>query len=267
VPGTFTDLLDLEEIDRDIYRSSFLLDGRSHLYGGQVAAQALKAAGLTVGDGRRAHSLHGYFLRAGDASRPTVFRVERDRDGRSFSARRVVALQRGEVVFNMSCSFHAAPDGFAAQTLVLPDLAPPDALPPYRHGLVDVDMRAPADAPNGWAWATRFWLRITDAMGDDELSHACALTYVSDISTGLVAWADENQGPGSSIDHTVHFHRPLRADGWVRMDVVPQIVAHGRGVYTGSICGADGTHAVSLVQEGLFRPINHAVPPGHHAAG
>jgi acyl-CoA thioesterase-2 len=268
MPGTFDDLLDLEEIDRDIYRAGFRRpEGRSHLYGGQVAAQALKAAGLTVPDGRWPHSLHGYFLRAGDAARPTVYRVERDRDGRSFSARRVVALQGGEVLFNMACSFHVPEDGYAEQTLAPLELAPPEELPPYAHGLVSVDMRAPAEPQNGWAWATRFWVRITEPLGDDALTHACALAYVSDISTGLVAFADATRGPGASIDHTVYFHRSLRADDWVLMDVVPHIVAHGRGVYLGSMSDATGCHAVSVVQEGLFRPIAHPIPAGRHAAG
>ena len=267
MPDTFVALLDLEEIDRDIYRSLLLREGRSHLYGGQVAAQALKAAGLTVAADRRPHSLHGYFLRGGDAARPTIFRVERDRDGRSFSARRVIALQGGEVIFNMVCSFHVREDGYAAQELGPLELAPPDKLPPYEHGLVSVEMRAPEDRPNGWAWATRFWVRVTDALPDDELTHACALTYVSDISTGLVAYADAEHGPGASIDHSVWFHRPVRADAWLLMDVVPHIAAHGRGTYTGSISDASGAHAASLVQEGLFRPINHAVPPGRNAGG
>jgi acyl-CoA thioesterase-2 len=267
VPDTFADLIDLEEVDRDIYRALFRREGRSHLYGGQVAAQALKAAGLTVAPDRRPHSLHGYFLRVGDAARPTVFRVERDRDGRSFSARRVIALQGGEVIFNMSCSFHVHEDGYSAQELGALELAPPEELPPYAHGLVSVDMRAPETRPNGWAWATRFWVRLTDPLPDDELTHACALTYVSDISTGLVAYADATQGPGSSIDHTVYFHRPLRADSWVLMDVAPHVVAHGRGVYTGAITGADGAHAVTIVQEGLFRPIDFAVPAGRNAGG
>ena len=260
------DLLDLEEIDRDIYRASFVIEGSRHLYGGQVAAQALKAAGLTVPAERRPHSLHGYFLRAGDADRPTVFRVERDRDGRSFSARRVIALQRGEVLFNMSCSFHVEVDTIAEQTLAVPELAPPADLPPFTHGLVSVEMRAPAESPNGWAWPTRFWARATVPLGD-ELDHACALTYISDISTGLVAWADGTQGPGPSIDHAVYFHRPLRADSWVLMDVVPHIVARGRGVYTGSMSSPDGEQALTLVQEGLLLPNLGIVPSGSHAAG
>lgn len=260
-------MLGLEEIDRDIYRASFVIEGGRHLYGGQVAAQALMAAGLTVDGDRRPHSLHGYFLRAGEADRPTVFRVERDRDGRSFSARRVVALQRGAVLFNMACSFHVPVDGIEEQVAVPPTLAAPDDLPPYTHGLVSVDMRAPADSPYGWAWPTRFWVRVTEDLGEGELVNACALTYVSDISTGLVKWADAQRGPGPSIDHTVYFHRPLRADRWVLLDLVPHIVAQGRGVYTGSISGSDGRQAVTLVQEGLFWGDMGMVPPASHVAG
>nr|MDT0667147.1 thioesterase family protein [Micromonospora sp. DSM 115978] len=108
---TIFELLDLEELDVDLYRTTTTLDEPYALYGGQVAAQALMAAGRTVGDDRTPHSLHGYYLRRGDASRPTIFRVERDRDGRSYSARRVVAVQGGKVIFNMSASFHVAEPG------------------------------------------------------------------------------------------------------------------------------------------------------------
>src|ERR1700761_2513907 len=105
-PDDLRRMLDVEELDRDLYRANFVFDDAQTLYGGQVAAQALRAAGLSVEADRSPHSLHGYFLRAGDASRPTIFQVYRDRDGRSYSARRVVALQGGEVIFNMSASFH-----------------------------------------------------------------------------------------------------------------------------------------------------------------
>jgi len=130
-PGVL-DVLDLEEIDRDLYRSTLLFTDPLPLYGGQVAAQALRAAGATVAADRLPHSLHGYFLRSGDAGRPVVFRVDRDRDGGSFSARRVVALQGGEVVFNMSASFAVAGDGPTAGSTARRSRSRPTACPATR---------------------------------------------------------------------------------------------------------------------------------------
>ncbi|MEK6440572.1 acyl-CoA thioesterase [Pseudonocardia sp. T1-2H] len=112
---TLLDLLTLEPLERDLFRATTVFEEQWALYGGQVAAQALLAAGRTVDEDRSPHSLHGYYLRGGDASRPTLFRVYRDRDGRSFSARRVVAIQNGEVIFNMSASFHIAEEGLDRQ--------------------------------------------------------------------------------------------------------------------------------------------------------
>src|SRR6202020_2926134 len=127
------DLLDLERVEQDLYRSCVVVERPGALYGGQVAAQALYAAGCTVPDGRLPHSLHGYFLRSGSAARPTIFQVYRDRDGRSFSARRVVAIQDGEVIFNMSASF-AEPTGGAEHEADPPPVVPaPDALPEDTH--------------------------------------------------------------------------------------------------------------------------------------
>jgi acyl-CoA thioesterase-2 len=114
------DVLDLETIEQNLYRANLVFAEEHSLYGGQVAAQALRAAGLTVDPARRAHSLHGYFLRKGDSQIPTVYQVFRDRDGRSFSARRVIAIQRGEVIFNMSVSFHIQEESWDSQAEALP---------------------------------------------------------------------------------------------------------------------------------------------------
>jgi acyl-CoA thioesterase-2 len=259
---TLRDLLNLEELDRDLYRNTAVFEEPYSLFGGQVAAQALLAAGRTVADDRVPHSLHGYFLRRGNAARPAIFRVERDRDGRSFSARRVVAIQGGDVIFNMSCSFHRPGAGLDRQAGPPPPARPPETLPPHQfHRLLnmgfdrlfDMEGRLPAQPYPDAAWATRFWARATVPLQDDPLVHASVLTYLSDISGGLAAWHDGRSRSGASLDHSVWFHRPARLDDWVLMDVVPLSAAGGRGLYTGTIHTADGRLAATISQECLFR--------------
>jgi acyl-CoA thioesterase-2 len=257
-PGTDTsptvlDLLTLEELDRDLYRTTVNLDDPLPLYGGQVAAQALLAAGGTVPEGRLPHSLHGYYLRGGDAARPTIFRVDRDRDGRSFSARRVVAVQGGEVIFNMSASFHTPEDDEDRQMHPKPEAPAPEKSERFDlPRLLSMESRRPPQ-PYDSDWPTRLWARCTAALPDDHLVHACVLTYLSDISTGLAAMHDGPARSGSSLDHAVWFHRPVRLDEWVLMDLVAHTAAAGRGWYTGSIYAQDGTLGASLTQEALFR--------------
>jgi acyl-CoA thioesterase-2 len=252
---TLLDVLDLEEIDRDLYRSRLVFADPFPLYGGQVAAQALLAAGRTVPPERLPHSLHGYFLRSGDAARPTVFRVDRDRDGGSFSARRVVAIQGGEVIFSMSSSFQAPGRGPDVQVGELPAPEPPDELPEVTiPRLFSMEGRRPGQPYGTRHFPTRFWARATVPLGDDELVHACVLTYLSDIGTGLSALPDDEAAPGPSLDHAVWFHRPADLRDWVLMDMVPRTVSAGRGWYTGAISTAEGVLAASFVQETLFRP-------------
>ncbi|GGQ27022.1 acyl-CoA thioesterase-2 [Actinomadura coerulea] len=248
------DLLDLEELDRDLYRGALVFDDPYPLYGGQVAAQALRAAGGTVPEGRLPHSLHGYFLRGGDAARPTIFRVDRDRDGRSFSARRVVALQGGEVIFSMSVSFQRPADDEDRQVHPAPRVPGPENLPasPVPR-LFSMESRVPPQPYEAADFPTRLWSRCTAPLPDDDLLHACVLTYLSDISSGLIALHDGAARSGSSLDHAVWFHRPVRMDDWVLMDLVPQTVAAGRGWYTGTIHAGDGVLVASLTQETLFR--------------
>jgi acyl-CoA thioesterase-2 len=258
--GSLLDLLDLEPLDRDLFRATSVVDEPLPLYGGQVAAQALHAAGQTVPDGRVPHSLHGYYLRGGDASHATLFRVDRDRDGRSFSARRVVAVQRGEVIFNMSVSFHAPEDGLDRQVDPVPDAGDPEALPPLvLPRLISMEGRVPEqpypvpEEPDRVRWPTRFWSRCTAELPDDPLVHASVLTYLSDILTGLSALHEGDWHSGSSLDHAVYFHRPVRMDRWVLIDLVPRTVAGGRGWYTGTVHDQDGVLAASVTQEALFR--------------
>lgn len=249
------DILDLERIDTDLFRSTLVFAERFPLYGGQVAAQALRSAGLTVPAGRLPHSMHGYFLRPGDASRPTVFRVDRDRDGRSFSARRVVAIQNGDVIFNMSASFHVPEDGRDDQVTKPPHVPPPEECLPFRlPRLFSMEARRTDGSPTDSYRPTRFWARCTSRMGEDPLLHACVLTYLSDITNGLASLEDDHNRSGASIDHTVWFHRPVRTDDWVLMDDTPHSVAAGRGWYTGSVFDGSGRLAASYAQEALFRP-------------
>jgi acyl-CoA thioesterase-2 len=250
------DVLALEEIDRDIYRSNLVYPDRWALYGGQVAAQGLLAAGRTVGEGRVPHSLHCYFLRPGDAERPTVFRVDRDRDGRSFSARRVVAIQGGEVVCSMSCSFAAATlDGPDRQNTAAPAADPPETRPTMTlPRLFQMDCRLPEQPYPGASWPTRLWARTSVPLPDDPLVHAAVLTYFSDIASGTSAFEGSAERTATSLDHAVWFHRPMRMDDWVLMDLVPHTMAGARGWYTGTVHDAAGRLGASLTQEILARP-------------
>ncbi|MGY1650713.1 acyl-CoA thioesterase [Geodermatophilus sp. SYSU D01119] len=260
---TLLDVLTLEEVDRDLYRSTLLFADPFPLYGGQVAAQALLAAGRTVAPDRLPHSLHGYFLRSGDAARPAVFHVDRDRDGGSFSARRVVAVQGGEVVLSMSASFQAPTAGPDLQVAAAPAAEDPaDAEPVQLPRLFSFEGRRPSQPYPDASWPTRFWARATVPLPDDPLLHACALLYLSDIGTGLSALPEGEAAPGPTLDHAVWFHRPARLDEWVLVDLVPHTVAGGRGWYTGAVTTADGVLAASLTQETLFRPGRNPFRPG-----
>ena len=276
------DLLDLEYVEEDLYRSRALYDAPWGMYGGQAAAQALYAAGLTVDKDRLPHSLHGYFVRRGDPLRPTLFRVDRDRDGRSFSARRVVAVQDGAVIFSLSASFAvpavpAVPADSAGSGRLGPppdresdpvfDLPDRDPLRPWTHPKHPSFEFRPVDPTE--RLPSRFWIKCTTELPDDPLVHAAVLAYTSDISSGLIAFEGDGTITGPSLDHAVWFHRPARMDGWMWQDLTPRTLAGGRGWYTGSIHAADGAHVASVAQEQLFtwtsssptrpsRPANHS---------
>jgi acyl-CoA thioesterase-2 len=249
------DMLELETVEENLYRANLVFAEERALYGGQVAAQALHAAGLTVSPQRRVHSLHGYFLRTGDTHRPTVYQVFRDRDGRSFSARRVVAIQRGEVIFSMSASFHLPQDGPGDQAEPMPATQPPSELPRTdQWRLFSMEARMPAQPFRETApMVTRFWARAQIPLPDDPLIHACVLTYLSDISTGIMPAADGSTRSGPSLDHAIWFHGPVDMTDWVLMDHHPRVSGHGRGWYTGSVFTEAGTLVASLAQEQLFR--------------
>lgn len=250
------DVLSLEQVERDLFKASVVYEDRWSLYGGQVAAQALIAAGRTVADDRVPHSLHGYYLRPGDSRLPVVFRVARDRDGGSFSARRVVAVQGGEVILNLSASF-AVPDASAESVVeaALPDVSRPSlatvgTAPPR---LIDVEQWLPEQPTETYAWPTRIWLRCTASLPSDPLVQAALLTYLSDLSTGHGGLPQSRGKVQSTIDHVLWLHRPVVADGWVLSELRSVSVGHGRGLYTGGLWLEDGTLAGTLAQETLFR--------------
>jgi acyl-CoA thioesterase-2 len=250
------EVLDIERLDRDLFRGIHAVNTelRTSLFGGQVAAQALMAAGLTVGDDRYPHSLHGYFLRRGRPDRPVLLYVDRDRDGRSFSARHVSAVQEGEVIFSMLASFHR--DEPSATYDGVPDeLTAFDDSVENHHFLLDI--RAPTalrferERPS---FPDTLWIKAGHPLPDDRLSQAAALTYISDLGSGFgqVQQPDLPLG-GPSIDHTVWFQEPIRVDDWVQMKMWPAKAGGSRGVYLGAIRDQQGRLGATLAQEMLLR--------------
>ena len=253
--------LQLEQIDRDIYRGrpGVWPPDRPTLYGGEVAAQALRAAAHTVADDRVPNSLHGYFLRRGDPTLPVVFIVDRDRDGRSMSARRVAAMQRGEVIWEMACSFHVPEDGpeFTQPARVGMQL-PADSVPLENAWCPLVDIRLPASPdgrPINQMSIDRCWTRVRVPVPADHITNACLLAFASDIAAGF-GDLDMPGVPfaGPSIDHALWFHHVPRADEWVIYDCAPVKVGGRRGLYTGTAHDLHGNLAAVLAQEMLLRP-------------
>jgi len=248
----------LEQIDTDLFRSVFVQVEQYSLYGGLVAGQALAAAGATVPEGRVPHSLHGYFLRPGAADLPTVLHVERDRDGRTVSSRRVVAVQRGKVIFNMAASFGEDEGEAMDQHVQAPEIAAPDDLPVHpMHRYPTVEVRAELPMPSGLPH--RFWVRATQPLPSDDLVHACGLAYVSDLSTGVRI--RPGLVPMASVDHALWIHHVPRVDEWLLVDLVGQARAGRRGLYTGSIFTADGRLAATLAQEMLVLRVEDGAKP------
>ena len=261
------ELLTLERIEDDMYRTVVVRADPSGLFGGQVAAQALRAAAETVPAGRSPHSLHGYFLSRGDASLRVLLIVQRDRDGRSYSNRRVIAVQNGKVIFNMAASFHLTEEGADFQANAVPQVTPPEELPRslIRHRLHGVEVRIPEQPQPGQQWPSRVWLRAEHDLDDDDTLHACALAYVSDMFTGLAAVPGiAFSGPLTSIDHSVWFYRTVPLDDWVLMDLEPESTSGGRGVYRGRIFSRDGVLAAGIAQESLFRAGTAGPGPAAH---
>ena len=276
------DLLDLEQIEVNIFRGRSPDERRQRVFGGQVAGQALVAAGRTVPADRPVHSLHAYFIRPGDPSVPLVYTVDRVRDGRSFTTRRVTAIQHGKPIFTLSASFHHPESGLEHAT-PMPAARRPEELRPNAERLAeaiggplpthfrespielrsvgplsvelarDPSLRAKDDHSN------LVWVRVTGELPDDPLLHVCLMTYVSDLTlleTALlehgITWLD-GRASGASLDHAMWFHRPFRADQWLLYAQDSPIAADGRVLARGQVFTAAGDLVVSVVQEGLIR--------------
>ncbi|WP_068396077.1 acyl-CoA thioesterase [Kribbia dieselivorans] len=251
-PQALADMLDLERIEQNLFRANYVFDEPHSLFGGQVLAQALVAAGRTVDEDRPAHSLHAYFLRAGDPKRPLVLEVFRDRDGRSFSARRVVAVQNGEVILNLSCSFALEQEGLDVQPIAAPDVPGPGHTERMPR-LFSFEVAQTSESAPRTRIPERIWGRCLADLGDDTLLHAAALTYFSDISAGIVRFETDVDRLGPSLDHALWFHAPARADDWLLLDLAPNRVLGGRGLYSGGLYTPAGELVVSVAQEQLFR--------------
>ncbi len=271
------ELLDLETIEVNIFRGRHTNNTRQRTFGGQIAAQALMAAGRTVERGR-VHSLHSYFLRPGDSSAPTLFEVDRIRDGRSFATRRVVAIQHGQPIYNLQASFHSDESSLEHQ-VTMPDVPGPDTLASARDVLAQevgvaadwmtwmnpIEQRYVTSVP--WSHdrprqpSQRLWIRADGPLPDDPLLHACVVTYASDMNLFDTILAnhdtrfDDPGFMGASLDHCMWFHRDLRADEWLLYDMDSPIAHGARGLARGFLFSADGLLRVSMVQEGLARMI------------
>ena len=282
------DLLELETLEENLFRGVSPDEDRQRVFGGQVAAQALVAAGRTVESDRFVHSLHAYFLRPGDPNIPIIYDVDRIRDGRSFTTRRVVAIQHGKAIFNLAASFQvveAGPD----HSMEMPDVPGPEELPTYREriepyldrfspGFVEwlvrerpIDSR-PTEAPH---WlnpgprqpAQDVWIRANGRVPDDPLLHACVLAYASDLTlldTATLPHAIGRDGGFmmASLDHAMWFHRPFRVDEWLLYHQLSPSASGARGLALGHVFRADGALSITVMQEGLLRPMTSSAPSG-----
>ena len=280
-------ILDLEPLERNLFRGLSPQVGWQRVFGGQVIGQALVAACRTVED-RAAHSLHAYFLRAGDPGVPIIYEVDRIRDGKSFSTRRVVAIQHGQAIFSMAASFHRVEEGLSHQ-IRMPDVPPPEDLPSeaeLKERLIErvppavraywererpIEIR-PVDLtrylePKERAPTQQVWIRANGDLGSELALHQCVLAYASDftlLDTALVAHGRFVFDPGlmlASLDHAIWFHRPFRADDWLLYAQDSPSSSAGRAFCRGTLFSRDGKLVASTAQEGLVRQRNDRLPP------
>lgn len=283
------EILRLERIEENLFRGQSQDLGWGRVFGGQVLGQALSAAEQTVPEGRGVHSLHSYFLRPGDASAPIVFQVDPIRDGRSFTTRRVVAVQHGKAIFNLSASFQGTEGGLDHQAPAAPDVPGPDDLRNERElgtrylaklpesvlkaipramlervraeRPIEVRPVAPVDPmnPKTSQPRTQVWFRANGELADDPSLHAYLLAYASDfhlLGTALrphaVSWLTPKMQV-ASLDHAMWFHRPFRFDEWMLYDLESPSAQSARGLAQGRWFSRDGTLVASTMQEGLIR--------------
>lgn len=270
-------LLDLEPIEVNIFRGVSPDEDRQRIFGGQVAGQALVAAVRTVEPDRAVHSLHAYFLRPGDPTVPVLYEVDRIRDGRSFTTRRVVAIQHGRPIFNLSASFHVDEPGFEHRD-EMPDVPPPDDLPTradewkaagwgqeWANRTHPLDVRYVTASPfrrdRPLAPVQQVWFRADGTLPDDQVLHTCLLTYASDMTLLDTALLPHGSGAidesimMASLDHAMWFHGPFRADEWLLYDQRTPAAVGARGLATGRVFTHDGQLIASVVQEGLIRQV------------
>jgi acyl-CoA thioesterase-2 len=273
------DLLDLEQVEVNIFRGRSPDETVQRVFGGQVAGQALVAAGRTVAADRPVNSLHAYFIRPGDPAVPLVYTVDRVRDGHSFSVRRVTAVQHGKAIFVMSASFHRPEPGVEHED-PMPQVPPPGEVrrsidrveevlgAPLPANVKDrpIDLRTvgplsleAARDPSLRTTRSYAWLRVNGELPDEPLLHVCLMTYASDLTLldtvllghGLT-WFD-GRTTGASLDHAMWFHRPFRADQWLLYAQDSPVAYGARGLARGEVFTTDGDLVVSVVQEGLVR--------------
>lgn len=263
-PVDLSKVFELENHGPDVWIGQSPQYRWGRIYGGLVIAQALWSATKTVDPRHSVHSLHGYFILGGDPNQPVRYEVDRIRNGRSFTTRRVVARQSGNAIFNLSCSFQRFEEGVETQTAVFPpEAARPEELTPYVDGSgVDrIDVSLPAQPPRSMAWA-----RFGPSVEDDPRIHACALAYLSDNNPMDAVAASHPDGVppqdqwhetfmSASLDHAMWFHRPALATDWLLFDMIGQGIIRTRGLSTGHVFSPDGSHVATIAQEGLLREV------------
>ncbi|XOV83884.1 MAG: acyl-CoA thioesterase [bacterium] len=257
------ELLNLEQVEENLFRAFHPADRQHRLYGGQIMAQALMAAARTVAGDRIVHSLHGYFLRPGDPKVPAVIKVERLRDGRSFSSRRILVVQHGEAIFSMDTSFQVAEPGLSHQ-LPMPELEPPAAekIPAYLYDSAFITWRnefrrlqsSTPQPPEQFVW-----FKSNGEVAPDPILHAALLVYESDntlLGTSRLPHRGEYQPERmqvASLDHAMWFHQPVDVNQWMLYAQDSPSASAGRGLTRGNLFSQDGQLVASTVQEGLIR--------------
>ena len=282
------ELLSLERLENNLFRGQSRDIGTKYVFGGQVLGQALSAAQATLTQPRAAHSLHAYFLRAGDIEAPIVYNVDRTRDGGSFSMRRVTAIQHGQVIFFCAASFQEHEAG-AEHQLSMPevpkpeDLEPAPAVPPEKLALLPIKVQRWLDRHGPFEFRhvyprdelnppkrppfQQVWFRLSAKVGDAPELHRALLAYASDfhlLGTATFPHGISYYQPNvlmASLDHALWFHRPFRADDWLLYSIDSPSAQDARGLARGQIFDRSGRLVASTAQEGLIRVLPDRTPP------